>query len=150
MILRWLISAVLISSASICAAAGWPKLDSDQSDSLLSANQAFQLMPVQHTGRELKLEWVIAPGYFLYRNRIHADIVEPAGSQAVTLGLPPAQSYNEAGQGIVQVYRNDLRATIKTAADAKPQRLRVRYQGCSDSGVCYPPQTRILELKNSP
>lgn len=149
MILRWLILAVLLGTSSVCAAAGWPQLDSDQSDSLLRVDQAFQLMPVQHTGRDVKLEWVIAPGYFLYRNRIHADIVEPAGSQAVALELPQAQPYNEAGQGIVQIYRNDLRATIKTAADAKPQRLRVRYQGCSDSGVCYPPQTQILELKNS-
>lgn len=149
MILRYIITATLLSAATVCAAAGWPKLDNDQNNSLLRADQAFQLMPVQHQGRDVKLEWVIAPGYFLYRNRIQADIVDPVGSQAVALELPPAQPYDEAGQGIVQIYRNDLSATLRTPSNTKLYRLRVRYQGCSDSGVCYPPQTQILDLKNS-
>ncbi len=150
MILRSLIWAMFLSATTACAAAGWPKPDGDQGDALLRADQAFQMMPAQHEGHGVKLEWVIAPGYFMYRNRIHADIVEAGGTHPVALQLPAAQPYNEAGMGIVHIYRNDLSATFQVPAGTDLRRLRVRYQGCSDSGVCYPPQTRILSLKNNP
>ncbi len=148
--LRCLMLAALLSATTTCAAAGWPKLDSTAGSSLLRADQAFQMMPVERGPQGVKLEWVIAPGYFLYRDRIHVDSITSSGHQPIALKLPTAQPYNEAGEGIVQIYRNDVSGLLPLSVTAGLSRVRVRYQGCSDSGVCYPPQTQILDLKDSP
>ena len=36
---------------------------------------------------------------------------------------------------------------FKPAAGTAPKTLRVRYQGCADIGVCYPPQTKLVAVR---
>lgn len=130
-----------LGAATVCAAASWPGR-TDQHP--LTADQAFQMMPLQRDAHGVKLEWVIAPGYFLYRDRIKVKAV--AADRVLALKLPPAQPYDEPGAGQVRVYRNDLTARLPLSVTVTPRRLKVRFQGCSDSGICYPPQTRIMQM----
>lgn len=136
---------LLLGVSSLATAAGWTFGEPGHDAKLLPADQAFQLLPPQRRNDRVQLEWTIAPGYFLYRDRIHVESAngDPA---AGTLNLPPAQSFDEAGLGTVRIYRGDLQASLQLAPGAAPQRLRVRFQGCSDKGVCYPPQTRVVNI----
>src|SRR5690606_19383881 len=46
-------------------------------------------------------------------------------------------------------YRQRLVASLPGTADAATTTvtLQVKYQGCADLGICYPPQTRVLKVR---
>lgn len=137
---RHLLCALALGLTLPCAAAGWPASAGGHARAL-TAEQAFQLLPPTRHGDTVQLEWSIAPGYFLYRDRIQVR----AGDRPVTLKLPAAQRYDEPGAGTVQIYRDDLKLRLRAPAGTV---LQVRYQGCSDQGICYPPQTHRYPLQN--
>jgi thiol:disulfide interchange protein DsbD len=108
-----------------------------QASTLLSADEAFRLLPVTRKGDTLRLEWDVAPGYYLYRDRIEATETAPDAGHRLRLQLPPGAPHHDAHFGDVRVYRSGFVATAPGAA--KATRIRVRYQGCADIGVCLPP-----------
>jgi thiol:disulfide interchange protein DsbD len=115
-------------------------------DALLPAEQAFELLPVEHDARGLHLSWNIAPGYYLYRQRIRVEALAPSPAALQPIHLPQGIDHVDDHFGAVQIYRGLLEARVPTTGlpvDA-PLRLRITYQGCADLGVCYPPQT-VLE-----
>lgn len=139
--------AVLLALLSGTAAAAGG--DSGGADDLLPADQAFVLMPAERNGVSLALQWAIAPGYYLYRARIHA-VEEGKSSQPLPLALPPGLTERDPLGESHEIYRSAVRATLRLSASHPPQRLRVTYQGCADAGVCFPPQTRVIPVPSAP
>src|SRR5690606_24135920 len=91
--------------------------------------------------------WKIADGYYLYRHRISVEVAGP-GFEAGALDLPHGDPHTDEFFGEVETFRHALRATLPghASAGAGPIHLKVKYQGCADIGVCYPPQTRTLSV----
>src|SRR5690606_33977990 len=50
--------------------------------------------------------------------------------------------------GEVETYRGAVAATLEGSAPAGADALslEVKFQGCADAGVCYPPQTRTVRV----
>ncbi|MDB6164588.1 MAG: thiol:disulfide interchange protein [Xanthomonadaceae bacterium] len=115
----------------------------DASD-LLPVDQAFALTANASGNQQITLHWAIAKGYYLYRQRISVQAV--AGMQADTLQLPQGEAHHDPFFGDVQTYRGQLTATLPGAPTGGIVQLKVKYQGCADLGVCYPPQTRMLNV----
>lgn len=113
---------------------------------LLPVDEAFALSARAGEGGNLQLEWKIAPGYYLYRHRtsVKADAAFAAGE----LQMPAGERHRDDFFGDVETYRQRLQATLpgRAAAGTSAVTLEVRYQGCADAGVCYPPQKRILQV----
>lgn len=119
-----------------------------KADALLPVDQAFDLQGATRKGHEIAIDWAIAPGYYLYGHTLKVSVDAPANAPFSGPVLPKGEMLKDAEFGDVEVYRNVMRATLTLPADAKaPSTLRVRYQGCADIGVCYPPQTRIVAVK---
>jgi thiol:disulfide interchange protein DsbD len=118
----------------------------DEKD-LLPVDQAFALSATAPQRDRIELRWKIAPGYYLYRHRISVQ-VEGGGFAPGTLQMPRGDRHHDEFFGDVETYRGELRATLPGAADAGASRLvlKVKYQGCADAGVCYPPQTRTVAV----
>jgi thiol:disulfide interchange protein DsbD len=133
--------AVALLSASVMAA---PSGD-DGADSLLPADQAFQLLPAERHGATLALQWAIAPGYFLYRTRIHVVDADTKAAPPLALALPTGMPERDPMGGSHEVYRSQVSAKLALGTHV-PHNLRVTYQGCADAGVCYPPQTRVVPV----
>ena len=116
--------------------------------------QDFELPPVdevfvlsaQATSRDrIEVRWKIAEGYYLYRHRtaVSAD----AGFGGASLSLPKGKAYRDEFFGDVETYRTALTGVLTgTAGDAASTTLTVKYQGCADAGICYPPQSRTLKV----
>ncbi|HEU0196207.1 MAG TPA: protein-disulfide reductase DsbD N-terminal domain-containing protein [Nevskiaceae bacterium] len=139
--------ALFLACAGAANAAGVNWLDSASAGKLLPAAQAFVMAPPAWHGQQITLRWTIAPGYYLYRNRIK---VHPAHDATAVgkLELPPATEHEEAGIGIVHIYRGTLEARYRPAPGSAPPRgLVVTVQGCADRGVCYPPLTRTVSIQ---
>jgi thiol:disulfide interchange protein len=141
-------SMFLIGSAT--AADVWSKKSVAGPD-LLPADTAFQLVSAQRDGDNVKLDWVIAPGYYLYRKRLSFEPVQPAQAHLGAAQLPKGENVHDEHFGDTEIYRETLQAKLPLTKGAPAvQQLRVRYQGCADAGVCYPPVTRVIDVAAAP
>jgi thiol:disulfide interchange protein DsbD len=113
----------------------------------LPVDEAFELQPLVRTADgALEVSWRIAKDYYLYRDRL--KFTPGAALELGKPALPASLPYQDEHFGTVQVYRDRLAVQLPAARAAKGARLTVTYQGCADAGLCYPPQTRTLELEN--
>ena len=111
---------------------------------LLPVDQAFALTASAPSADRIELRWKIADGYYLYRQRIGVQ-ADPA-FHAAALQLPQGAKHHDEFFGDVQTYRRALLAVLPGAAGSSSVTLKVKYQGCADIGVCYPPQLRTLTV----
>ncbi|WP_305805281.1 protein-disulfide reductase DsbD [Stenotrophomonas sp. YIM B06876] len=142
-LLRRFAALCLLSSTAL------PALAVNEKD-LLPVDQAFALQVQAPSRDRIELQWQIAPGYYLYRHRTSARV--EAGFEAGALQLPGGEKKHDEFFGDVETYHRQLTAVLPgtAAATAGTLRLEVRYQGCADAGVCYPPQKRMVEVKLPP
>lgn len=112
-------------------------------DDLLPVDEAFALT-TRATPEGIELRWAIADGYYLYRHRTAAQA--DAGFQAGALRLPKGKAYTDEFFGPVETYRGELVATLPGTPRAARTMLTVKFQGCADVGICYPPQTRKVAV----
>lgn len=119
---------------------------SAHSADLLDPEQAFHATAALN-GDQLDLTFHVAQGYHLYRDRI---VIKPQ-TASLKLGkpvMPEGVIDNDPYFGKMVVYKSDFTVQVpieaSTAGDAK---IKLKYQGCSDTqGVCYPPQTQIVTV----
>ncbi|MHB1352337.1 MAG: protein-disulfide reductase DsbD [Thiobacillus sp.] len=112
--------------------------------SFLPVEQAFRLGVSQDGNGQVRLNWAISDGYYLYRKQVKVE-GEPAGSvKKVT--LPPGVIKNDEYFGPSEVYHDQLAVQVE-APGAKA--LTISWQGCADAGICYPPQTRRVTLADA-
>lgn len=95
----------------------------------------------------IEVHWKIADGYYLYRHRTGVE-VSAGGFTARPLQLPKGKAYRDEFFGDVETYRGRLTAVLpgQAGADADSVTLKIKYQGCADAGICYPPQVRSLTV----
>ncbi|MGY8562140.1 thioredoxin family protein [Paracidovorax citrulli] len=134
--------------AALCAlfVVSLPALAVSEKD-LLPVDEAFALSAQARDRDTLQISWKIAPGYYLYRHR--TTVKTDAAFSAQALQMPAGEKHHDDFFGEVETYRERLVAVLpgKAADDAGTVTLEVRYQGCADAGVCYPPQKRSLQVK---
>ena len=140
------LALVALGPATAAPADLWKK-PASATDTLLPAEAAFQLASARREGDRVRLEWVIAPGYYLYRERLGFEVLPPSSATLGPARLPVGTPKHDEHFGDVQIYRETLQAELPiTPAGAALGRLRVRFQGCADAGVCYPPLSREIAL----
>ncbi|HEX8545007.1 MAG TPA: protein-disulfide reductase DsbD [Pseudomonas sp.] len=105
----------------------------------LPVDQAFTLTSDRLESGETRLHWRIAEGYYLYKQRVSLAGLS-ADHQPV---LPAGEAHSDEFFGEQQVYRNSLEVLIPASASGT---VKLGWQGCADAGLCYPPQSRLLEV----
>ncbi|WP_129973785.1 MULTISPECIES: protein-disulfide reductase DsbD [unclassified Pseudomonas] len=105
----------------------------------LPVDKAFVLTSERLDSGETQLFWQIADGYYLYQKRLKFDGLATQNVPA----LPEGESHSDEYFGEQPVYRQGLELKIPAAATGQ---IKVSYQGCADAGLCYPPQTRVIDL----
>lgn len=114
---------------------------------LLPVDEAFGLTAQARDRDRVEISWKIAPGYYLYRHR--TTVKADAGFAAEALQMPAGKKHHDDFFGEVETYRERLTAVLPGKVDdgTDTVTLEVRYQGCADAGVCYPPQKRSIKVK---
>lgn len=118
-------------------------------DELLPVEQAFAVSAEAPKAESVQLNWQVAEGYYLYRDKLKFV----SNTDGIRLGLPvlPAGKVkHDEFFGDVETYRGTIRITLPiTRAKDAPDTLalQVASQGCADRGVCYPPHKQILNIK---
>lgn len=86
----------------------------------------------------------IADGYYLYKKQFkfvtkNAEIGEPQ--------FPKAEQIEDEFFGVSDVFYQRVTFTIPIIQSVKDGVVKLRYQGCAEAGLCYPPTTKVLYLK---
>lgn len=146
----WLHAALILGlcAAPLCAGARpfWMQnASSDNTQDFLPPDVAFRV-GAHLDGDQLRIRWVIAPGYYLYRQKIQ---VAPESADLVLgpVELPPGETQSDEWFGPQQVYRTGVLATVRVSRQdygAHPVQVRVSYQGCAEAGLCYPLLVKVL------
>ena len=125
------------------AFAAAPALAIDEKD-LLPVDDAFRLEAEAVTPGWIEFRWKVAPGYYLYKERIKVVLADDATFKAKPLHLPPGKIKDDQFFGRMETYRDSVVAKLTGAASdgVTLLRFKVSYQGCADAGICYPPQRK--------
>lgn len=120
-------------------------------EALLQPDEAFKLSLEPGPDNTLVARYTIAPGYYLYRDKLTLRIREPAGVALDTLRLPKADEKDDPAFGKTFVYHESFTASARLLGLPEgPTRLAVEavYQGCNEKqGVCYPPIEKLLYVE---
>lgn len=133
------LGAVLLCNAFALAHAASPA-------DLLEAERAFAFSARALDSRTLEAQFAIAPGYYLYRDKLRFT-VEP-GAIAKAPVLPAGEIKHDEFFGRVATYRSKIVVTLPLDNPASGQEIAIiaESQGCADIGVCYPPQRQRITL----
>jgi thiol:disulfide interchange protein DsbD len=115
---------------------------------LLPPDQAFHFIAEAKDAHTLRVSWQIAPGYYLYRDRFKFALHD---SPAASLGTVvfPAGTMKEEENGPREVFHHELAVDLPIErSDTAPATLTlwVKFQGCAEKGVCYPPMEKTVAL----
>ncbi|HIE54281.1 MAG TPA: thiol:disulfide interchange protein, partial [Chromatiaceae bacterium] len=125
----------------------------EDEDDILPPDMAYQVVPRVIDGRTLVLDFKVANGTYLYEDKLQVE-VEGEGLGLGELELPKAKIKPDTVRpdgtiGDVAVFVHDFQVRvplIRTQAEATTARLTVKYQGCAERGICYPPQKKSFDL----
>jgi len=104
----------------------------------LPPDQAFAFQAVSTTQDQATLTWKIADGYYLYHDQLKVS----ASGQALSLKLPKPQDKDDPNFGLTQVHYGQVQASVSLQPN---QSYKVEWQGCAESGLCYPVQRTTIQ-----
>lgn len=121
----------------------------------LSPEEAYVPSISKTSSDTLTVHFEIEEGYYLYRDKtsFKVESVESVSALssivsdvAMNLGaprFPQARIMTDDFFGEMAIYRNEVSIDVpfSTLAQIKSGFLAVKYQGCADIGLCYPPTT---------
>ena len=118
-------------------------------DTFLHPDEAFKLDVVAKDSKTLEAVFTIAPGYYLYKDRIKFEIKDVALGTVTAVNLPAGDMKEDPNFGTQEVYHHNFAAGIALDNAAKDVVLHARLQGCSEKGLCYAPQLKKLNIAMS-
>ena len=129
---------------ALCLPASLPAVAADID--LPPVDQVFVLSAKATDSDRIEVSWKIADGFYLYRHR--TSVKADAAFTDAKLSLPNGDKHHDEFFGDVETYRSSLTGVLTGIAgsSAASTTLVIKYQGCADAGVCYPPQTRTLKV----
>ncbi|WP_239372788.1 protein-disulfide reductase DsbD [Snodgrassella gandavensis] len=124
-------------------------LAADDNGKLLAPEQAFVPQVVVHD-QDVRVRFVIAKGYYLYRNKIQAS-TQPAGLLDAAQFVQSGTQKHDEFFGTQQVYYDHADVIWRYSAGAQtvPYQLTLSYQGCAEAGICYPPVENTLTISRT-
>ena len=121
-----------------------------QEEELLEPERAFAIDAQAPAADHVIIEWTVAEGYYVYRDRFKFKSDTP-GVRLGTAQIPPGKIKKDQFFGEVEIHRGKVAVTLPIERDAGAGdaiQISATSQGCADLGVCYPPlsQTVLLNL----
>lgn len=137
---RWLASSLLVLMLSATCLA---------EEDFLEPEDAFRFSARLASNRLLEVQYQIADGYYMYRDRFRFE-VEP---QSVVLGEPhfPDGEWHEDeffGRSMIYRVQVTIQIPIVSGIDSVGAiRLLAISQGCADGGICYLPTRQSADFE---
>ena len=115
-----------------------------QAQSVRSVDEVMQLSVTRDDKNALQLQWNIAPKIYMYRDKI--QIEKPDGTQ-VPLDVNEGVVKEDLNFGNTEVLYNHAFAQVPEKDLPQDGKVLIRWQGCEEDSICYPPVTKSLDLQ---
>ena len=122
-------------------------IDTSVTGDQLPVDDAFTMNARFDKPNELTVAWQIAPGYYLYRDKLTFAVSGPIELGAPT--LPAGAPHTDDNFGEVQIFRDYVEIKVpfaRASPDAIDVELTAGFQGCKDASICYPPGEQLMAL----
>ncbi len=138
----------LLLILALCATAA-PRAEEE----FLLPEEAFPVVVVAEGPNTLVLNWSVAEGYYLYRNKFKFRSLTE-GIRTGEPELPAGEKRHDEFFGEVEILRGSVGVKLPieraTAREGTRLSLEVSSQGCADAGLCYPPHRQTLAIDIPP
>ena len=108
----------------------------------LQVDEAFQF-DFDQQGDQVTLSWRIADGYYLYKKQFKTVVKQAELGMPV---FPVAEQVEDEFFGLSDVFRGQVDITYPIVSSVQNGIVKIRYQGCADAGLCYPPTIKEVYL----
>jgi len=119
---------------------------------VLPAEQAF-IVELSHSATALDAKWQIAPGTYLYQDKLRITQIHANGEETPLLQenqLPVAEKIEDPYFGEQSIYTHSFSLSIPLEKIINQAHshffIQIDFQGCSETGFCYPPETKWYEV----
>jgi len=118
----------------------------------LPPDQAFRVEVAAQGADMIRVDFLVTPGYYLYRHRFNFSLDTAAGTPNATLGspdIPEGEWKEDEFFGRQQVFHEGVSVSIpvsRTPGGVLELPIIVGLQGCADKGLCYPPEKRRFKV----
>ena len=143
---RWT-SLVELPPGAPAAGGATSPIFGEADDELLPVDEAFVMNARFDGANELVVGWQIAPGYYLYSDKLGFEV--DGGLGLGSARLPEGEPHYDENFGDVEVFYNYVEATIpfsRSSPDEIPVTVRAGFQGCRENSICYPPGEQTMAL----
>lgn len=116
---------------------------------ILPVDQAFGFSATSEPSGEVVFQWTINDCCYLYRNKFKFAS-RTAGVELGQPRFPAGEKKHDEFLGEVEIYRKQVEIRLpvtRHAGAGDPFDVDLAFQGCSDEGICYPPQKRLVTVK---
>ena len=114
----------------------------------LSPDDAFKIDYNIVDKNHVKINWIIHPGYYLYMGMFEFKSLD--ANKILKVEMPEGKKKQDEFFGDVDVYYYSAEADVYFVDDIEDSiELKVKYQGCADAGLCYPPVFKTITLKKN-
>ena len=98
--------------------------------------------------QNVTIEWRATKGYYLYKKRMGLSAATPG----VTVGesvYPKGEIHKDEYFGEQEIFRDTFKVTapLSGAKVGDTVALKLKWQGCADAGLCYPPSVWDASVK---
>ena len=116
-------------------------------DEYLQPEDAFKYTATADE-QNVTIEWRATKGYYLYKKRLGLSAATPG----VTVGesvYPKGEIHKDEYFGEQEVFRDTFKVTapLSGAKAGDTVALKLKWQGCADAGLCYPPSVWDATVK---
>jgi thiol:disulfide interchange protein DsbD len=135
-------ATVLIAFSSVQAANQWL----DDEPEFLPADEAFRLSAQLQSDRTIVARWEMPSGYYLYRHQFGFNLTgDESGAVLAEARIPPGKSKVDEFFGEVEVYYSVVEINLPLIGRPLDGAvINIKYQGCADAGLCYPPESKVF------
>ncbi len=130
------------------------QLVADDQPEFLDPDDAFIVSAEALSANSVLVRWEIADGYYLYKDKFEfsfQDVGENDDLRITNVQLPEGKMKNDPDFGSVWVNYHEVEAqlALSQADDQtdKEVKLLVKYQGCKEDVLCYPPISKTLPIR---
>lgn len=108
----------------------------------LPVEQAF-IFNFDQAGEQVEVTFDIADTYYLYQTQFKFATEK---ASIADVQLPPGLDYYDEYYGDTQIYKKQVKFTIPVNFALEGGVIKLRYQGCAEAGLCYPPSVHEILL----
>ncbi len=114
----------------------------DDTPSFLKVEEAFGF-DYEQRGGELIVKWDIAEGYYLYKKQFKTVTKNVVLEETI---YPDSEQIEDEFFGVSEVFLEDMQMVLPIISAEQDGSVKLRFQGCAEAGLCYPPTTKVIYL----